>query len=154
MTAVSSVTDSSYVASVIAAENTAASVDTAQTETEQESSEDSVTISEEALALLKDPVKKEKAQDINSVFEKAYTYTATKEELLYKLSQLKGTSILEESDTVTTADVDLLEEANTAEDDEEAANDGTDSDNSDIDGSADAQHELSENFHHRGKQDS
>lgn len=153
MSAVSSVTDSGYVASITAAaENTAASVDT--TETEQESSEDSVTISEEALALLKNPVKKEKVQDINSVFEKAYTYTATKEELLYKLSQLKGTSVLEEDDTVTTADVDLLETANTTQEDEEAAYDGTDTDNSDIDDSTDAQHELSENFHHRGKQGS
>jgi len=137
MSAVSSVTDSGYVASITAAaENTAASVDT--TETEQESSEDSVTISEEALALLKNPVKKEKVQDINSVFEKAYTYTATKEELLYKLSQLKGTSVLEEDDTVTTADVDLLETANTTQEDEEAAYDGTDTDNSDIDDSTDA----------------
>ncbi|HAR79972.1 MAG TPA: hypothetical protein DCR21_03990 [Succinivibrionaceae bacterium] len=77
-------------------------------------------------------------QDINSVFEKAYTYTATKEELLYKLSQLKGTSVLEEDDTVTTADVDLLETANTTQEDEEAAYDGTDTDNSDIYDSTDA----------------
>lgn len=77
-------------------------------------------------------------QDINSVFEKAYTHTATKEELLYKLSQLKGASVLEEDDTVTTADVDLLETANTTQEDEEAAYDGTDTDNSDIDDSTDA----------------
>lgn len=138
MSAVSSVTDSGYAASISAAKNTAASVDTAETETEQESSEDSVTISEEALALLRNPIKKEKVQDINSVFEKAYTYTATKEELLYKLSQLKGTSVLEDDDTVTTADVDLLETANTTQEDEEAAYDGTDTDNSDIDDSTDA----------------